>query len=266
MSRTIAFIQARMSSSRFPGKVLEPLGGMPMIVYMARRAGRAKLVDDVVIVTSADSSDDSLADAVQRAGMRVFRGDLNDVLGRYSAAAAAEGATEVIRLTGDCPLIDSAVIDAVIKARRDAKADYSSNVDPPTYPDGLDVECFTRAALDVANAKAKMPAEREHVTLWMRSEAAGLRKANHRSLADFSHIRLTIDYPDDMVVVRRLVSTLGRNGGNFDFYDLLRELAAQPNILDINRHVRNEGLAKSLSEQDSTSANRAQSSEKGASK
>lgn len=263
MSRTVAFIQARMSSSRFPGKVLEPLQGVPMIVYMARRAARARLLDDVVVVTSTDQSDHRLADVVARAGLRVFRGDLNDVLARYTAAAAFERATEVVRLTGDCPLVDPTVIDAVIQARRENQSDYSSNVDPPTYPDGLDVECFTRQVLDAAYARARMPAEREHVTLWMRSTSAGLRRANHRGLGDFSHIRLTVDYPDDLAAVRRLVSTLSQDG-DFDFYDMLRGLAAQPDILDINRHERNEGLAKSLGTPASGSGNDVHSSGKGA--
>lgn len=245
MNRTVAFIQARMSSTRFPGKVLEPLCGMPMIVFMARRVANAELLDDVVVATSTDATDDALAEAVIKAGLRVFRGDLNDVLGRYAAAAVLENATEVVRLTGDCPLIDPAIIDAVIQVRRHKEFDYSSNVDPPTYPDGLDVECFTREALDEANARASLPAEREHVTLWMRSEAAGLRRANHAGLANVSHLRLTVDYPDDLIVVRKLISKLGC-GVDFDFYDLLRQLAKNSEILDMNRHPRNEGLAKSL--------------------
>lgn len=265
MSKTVAFIQARMSSSRFPGKVVEPLQGLPMIVFMARRAARATLLDDVVIVTSIDASDDRLADEVQKAGLRVFRGDLNDVLSRYVAAAAAEEATEIVRLTGDCPLIDPAVIDAVIRLRRDAGADYSSNVDPPTYPDGLDVECFSRAALDVASVQAQTAPEREHVTLWMRSPQAGLKRVNHRGIADFSHVRLTVDYPDDLTAVRGLLSTLN-DPERFDFYDLLRALAAHPDILDINRHTRNEGLAKSLAAQSPSPENILQSSVTGASR
>jgi spore coat polysaccharide biosynthesis protein SpsF len=101
---TVALIQARMSSSRLPGKVLEPLQGLPLIVYMARRAARARHLDSVQVVTSTDASDDALADAVAAAGLRVFRGDLNDVLKRYADAAAACDAAEVVRLTGDCPL------------------------------------------------------------------------------------------------------------------------------------------------------------------
>lgn len=245
MTRAFAFIQARMSSSRLPGKVLAPVQGLPMIVYMVQRVLRARHLDGVVVVTSTDPSDDALAAAVVSASLPVFRGDLNDVLKRYADAAEAYGADEVVRLTGDCPLIDSAVIDAVVDARRAAGADYASNVDPPTFPDGLDTECCTRETLDRANRLARMPAEREHVTLWMRSEAASLRRANVRALADLSHLRLTVDYADDLEVVRR-IAALDSAAHPIDMFDILRILSSQPEILSLNPHARNEGLAKSL--------------------
>src|SRR5262245_21501901 len=194
----IAFIQARMSSSRFPGKVLEDLAGVPTIVFMVQRARRARLLDRVVVVTSTDASDQPLADVLARHGIDCFRGDLHDVLARFSAAAAHYGAAEVMRLTGDCPLIDPAVIDRVIRLRRDSGADYASNVDSPTFPDGLDVEFCTRAALDRCAREARAQPEREHVTLWMRGDAAGLKRANLRAIVDCSSLRLTVDYPDDL--------------------------------------------------------------------
>lgn len=245
MSRCVAFIQARMSSSRLPGKVLEPIDGVPSIVFMVQRARRARLLDDVVVVTSTDASDDPLAQALQSHGVACFRGDLHDVLERYAQAALAHHADEVVRLTGDCPLIDPAVIDAVVALRRSASADYASNVDPPTYPDGLDCECFSAAALRRAAAEARQAPEREHVTLWMRSEAAGLRRANHRGLVDASHLRLTVDYPNDLSAVRQLVTALAAQP-TFDYYDMLRALEARRQILALNPHARNEGLAASL--------------------
>jgi len=243
MTRTVALIQARMSSSRFPGKVLELVNGVPMIVYMARRAARARLLDEVVIVTSTDARDDRLASVLTEASLPVFRGDLIDVLKRYADAARSQSADVIVRLTGDCPLTDPAVIDAVIVARRSAGADYASNVDPPTYPDGFDVECCTRDALERAHRSARQPAEREHVTLWMRSEAAALRRANVRAVANLSHVRLTVDYPDDLEAVRRLVAHESAELP-LDLFDILRLLSAQPEILAINVHARNEALAK----------------------
>jgi spore coat polysaccharide biosynthesis protein SpsF (cytidylyltransferase family) len=242
MSRCIAFIQARMSSSRFPGKVLEPIGEMPAIEYMVRRVRRCRTLEAVVVVTSTDPSDDRLADTLDRAGIPSFRGDLHDVLRRFSEAARAFDAHEVVRLTGDCPLIDPEVVDDVVMLRRAQGADYASNVDPPTYPDGLDCECFTRDALDAAERCASAGPEREHVTLWMRSVASRLRRVNHRCIVDASHLRLTVDYPDDLVAVRGLVSALGPNDG-FGLFDLLRVLERRRDILDLNPHARNESLA-----------------------
>jgi spore coat polysaccharide biosynthesis protein SpsF len=248
MSSCIAFIQARMSSSRFPGKVLEELGGLPTIVFMVQRARRARLLDEVVVVTSTDVSDQPLADALARHGIKCFRGDLNDVLARFAAAAAHFGATEVMRLTGDCPLVDPDTVDRVIRARREAGADYSSNVDPPTYPDGLDVEFFTREALDRCAREARTQPEREHVTLWMRDPAAGLRRVNVRAIVDCSSLRLTVDYPDDLALLRRLAQLAGEQFATLDLFGLLRMLDAHPQATHMNPHARNEGLARSLAE------------------
>lgn len=243
MTKTIAFIQARTSSSRFPGKVLEPLGGLPMIVFMARRARRARSLDDVVVVTSTDPSDDALHDCLRSYSLPCFRGSLDDVLGRFGAAAAAHPADAFVRLTGDCPLIDPEVIDAVVAQRMREGADYGANTDPPSFPDGLDVECFTASALFRAVASARLPSEREHVTVWMRSAAASLVRSNHVGVADLSALRLTVDYPDDLAVVRAIVAAAPVD---FDLYDVLRILAGQPALLHANRHTRNEGLAASL--------------------
>lgn len=244
-TRTVAFIQARMSSNRYPGKVLESLQGEPMIVYMVRRVQRARRLDDVVVVTSCESSDDPLVDRLVAAGIPSFRGSLDDVLKRYVDAARQHDASEIVRLTGDCPLVDPGVIDAVISARRKDGAEYASNVEPPTYPDGLDVECFTRELLERAHSHATRPPDREHVTLWMRDPANGVRRANVSAVADLSHLRLTVDYEDDMQAVRRIAANLEHVGG-FDLFDMLRVVTMQPDIVNLNPHSRNEGLAKSL--------------------
>ena len=256
MSDCIAFIQARMSSSRFPGKVLEELGGLPTIVFMVQRARRARLLDRVVVVTSTDPSDQPLADLLARHGVDCFRGDLDDVLARFAAAAAHFGADEVMRLTGDCPLIDPAIIDRVIRARRESGADYASNIDPPTYPDGLDVEFFTRAALDRCAREARTQPEREHVTLWMRGAAAGLRRVNQRAVVDCSSLRLTVDYPGDLAALRRLAELAGTRFGGLDFHDLLRMLDEHPEITLMNPHARNEGLVRSLAAEAAKEASR----------
>ena len=246
MSKILALLQARMSSSRFPGKVLEPLGGVPMIVFMVERARRARRLDDVVVVTSVDQSDDPLADTLAGQGISCFRGDLHDVLGRYAAAAEAYAADIIVRLTGDCPLVDATIIDEIVDLLVNERADYASNIDPPTYADGLDVEAFTRAALDAAHARATALADREHVTLWMRSEGAGLKRSSRRAIVDSSHLRLTVDYRDDLELVRHLIHMVDADRSGFDHYDILRCLDQHRELLEINRHARNEGLTHSV--------------------
>lgn len=246
MSKTVALIQARMSSSRYPGKVLEDLAGRPLIVYMVERASRARSLDKVVVVTSVDATDDALCAVLQHHGIGFLRGDLEDVLARFKHAADHLHATEIVRLTGDCPLVDPEIVDAVVAARADSQVDYASNVDPPTFPDGFDVECFSMETLQRAFLNATDAAEREHVTLWMRSPRSGLTRHNVRALADLSHLRLTVDYPDDLDVVRRVVSACEVNGRPPDLFDILRVLSRNPEIRLGNPHVRNEGSAKSL--------------------
>lgn len=246
VSRTVALIQARVSSTRFPGKVLEDLAGLPMIVFMVERVRQAATLDDVVVVTSTDASDDSLAQVLARHRIACFRGDLHDVLARYAAAAAHEQASEIVRLTGDCPLLDPSIVDRVVTARRQAGVDYASNIDPPTYPDGFDVEVFTSAALARAHSEARLPSEREHVTPWMRTAVAGMRRVNCQAIADFSSLRLTVDYPDDLRAVRAVVAQLASSRPTFDAFDVLRCLSQRADIRSMNAHERNEGYAKSL--------------------
>jgi len=231
-----------MSSSRFAGKVLEPICGTPSILFMVARARRAAMLDEVKVVTSVDASDEPLAALLEAHDVPFFRGSLDDVLSRYVAAAEESGAEIVVRLTGDCPLIDPAIIDGVVRLLVDSGADYASNIDPPSYADGLDVECFTRAALDRAHREARLPPEREHVTLWMRTEAAGLDRRNLAAIADSSRLRLTVDYPDDLEVVRGLVDMLGGREAEFDQYDMMRALDRKRDLLQRNRHLRNEAL------------------------
>lgn len=239
MPDTVALVQARMSSSRLPGKVLAELGGLPMICFMVERVRRTKLVDAVAVLTSDDPSDDPLAAAAETHGIAVVRGPLDDVLARYVVGADAFGATTILRLTGDCPLIDPALIDQVIALHRSTGADYASNIEPPGFADGMDTEIFTRNLLDRANRFATKQPEREHVTLWMRDPENAVTRANLAAVAPASHLRLTVDYQDDLDLVRRVVAALGKD---CDYFDILRLLQQESGLLDANPHQRNEAL------------------------
>jgi len=242
-ARTVAILQARLSSSRLPGKVLLPLGGKPLIAFMIERVRRAGSIDELVLATSRQASDDPLADAVEALGVRVVRGPLEDVLARFALAAELTSPDVIVRLTGDCPLIDPVLIDRVVDQVVSGAAAYASNCLPPTYPDGLDCEAFTAELLRAAHHEARLASEREHVTPWIRDACAG-RMAAVRSTFDLSNLRWTIDYPDDLVHVRAMVDLLGEKAVHADLFDLLR--AHEALKLGNNVRSRNEGYAKSL--------------------
>jgi spore coat polysaccharide biosynthesis protein SpsF len=165
---TVAVLQARMSSSRLPGKVMRPILGQPMIALQIERVRRSRRLAEVVVATSIDPSDDPLADFLSSIGVRVVRGPLDDVLGRFIAVIDTLGLTgDLVRLTADCPLADPEVIDACIDLRKQGGFDYASNGRLRTYPRGLDVEVFRIQALQQAARETNAPYDREHVTPWL---------------------------------------------------------------------------------------------------
>lgn len=242
--KTVAIIQARMGSSRFPGKVLEPLAGRPSIVFMAERVRRARTIDTLCVATSCDPSDDALAELVEGAGFPVFRGSLDDVLDRFLGAAHMLDAEIVVRLTGDCPLSDPDVIDRVVNLLVTERLDYASNAAPPTFPDGLDVEAMTMATLEEADRDASAGSDREHVTLFVRNHPERFRAGCIDSEVDCSDLRWTVDYPDDLELVRALVDAVADPVGA-DRFDFLRASDAR-RLSTWTSHARNEGLAASL--------------------
>ncbi len=239
---TVALIQARMSSSRFPGKVLSDLGGKPMILSMLDRVGHAQSLSNYIVVTSNSPSDDPLASVLSDVGQPVFRGSLGDVLDRFKKASDVYPADNYVRLTGDCPLIDPAMIDRVVDLLNSSGADYASNIEPATFADGMDVEAFSRRVLVRAHHEASAEHDREHVTLWMRSETAALKRANIASFVDGSGLRLTVDYPDDLEDVRSVVSALGNDPQQSDYYAILRYLDSRRGLAQRTSHIRNEAL------------------------
>jgi spore coat polysaccharide biosynthesis protein SpsF len=247
--RTTAIVQARLSSSRLPGKALMPLNGLPMILFMLERVKRARLIDEIVMATSTDRSDDELAAVVAAAGFRVHRGPLDDVLARFAGAVQGHPADWIVRLTGDCPLIDPQVVDHVIMLAQVQRHDYANNVESPSYPDGLDVEVFTRAALLQAAAEARLPSEREHVTPFIRNRPEQFKLGELRCPVDLSALRWTVDHPDDLELVRALVAAVVARGDDplrVDLFDLVRVVDTRPELMSINPHERNEGYLKSL--------------------
>jgi spore coat polysaccharide biosynthesis protein SpsF len=245
--RTIAVLQARTSSSRLPGKVLCELAGKPMIVRQIERIRRARLLDGLVVATSADASDDELARVIVAEGIAVFRGSLDDVLGRFVGALAQYPAEHVVRLTGDCPLADPDVIDGVIAHHLAGAADISGNQNQPTFPDGLDVEIVRADCLREAATEATLKLEREHATQFFYRRPERFRIAHYKTHPDLSALRWTVDEPQDLAFVRAVYDALLPSKADFGWRDVLELLHEQPDLSTINAgFARNEGLARSL--------------------
>jgi spore coat polysaccharide biosynthesis protein SpsF len=242
--RVVAVIQARMSSSRLPGKVLMPIAGRPLLAFMVERVRRAKLLDAIVVATS----DDPMAAMLIENDIAVWRGSLDNVLTRFHDAALSQNADVVLRLTGDCPLIEPQLIDACVNMLAGQCLDYVSNTTPPTYPDGLDVEAMTMSALSQTEKEATLVSEREHVTPFIRRYPDRFTNSALTSAIDFSALRWTVDYADDLDTVRAMVDAIEGDPVLADRFDFLRVID-QLKLSDTSaRHARNEGLAKSLRE------------------
>ena len=205
---TVAVIQARCGSTRFPRKVLAPLQGRPMLAHIIERVSRASLVDQVVVATTDLERDDPVAELTLESGAGLTRGSEDDVLSRYVQAAREHAADVIVRITADCPLTDPAVVDAVIRTRADIDADYASNVEPPTFPEGFDCEVFTAECLRRVDGEATLAYEREHVTVRVRERLGEFRTAHLAHDPDLSWMRLTVDVPADLARVARLLDAL----------------------------------------------------------
>lgn len=246
-ARVLGILQARTTSSRLPAKVLAPIRGRAMILRQVERVARARTLDDLVVATSDDASDDGLAALLAREGIAVHRGPLDDVLARFLGALDARPAEHAVRLTGDCPLIDPAVIDATVALHRAEGAVYTSNCAHPTFPDGLDVEVIQAEALRAAAAEARLPSEREHVTPFLRARPARFHLAELSAPVDRSALRFTVDTPADLAFVRAVYDALHPGDPAFGTEAVLALLDARPDIAALNAgQVRNAGYARSL--------------------
>ena len=244
---TIAIIQARQSSTRLPGKVLLPLAGRPVPVldWVFRAAQAIPGVDKAVIATSDQPADDSIVAWAAERGAPCHRGPLDDVLARFALTAKAEGADIVLRLTADCPLLDPQVCGLTLAMLKRQGLDYVGTDD--TWPDGLDCEVFTAAALAIAQAEASTSFQREHVTPFLRGLHDRFRIGSISCpLPDLSHERWTLDEPCDLEMLQQLTMRLPDQTRPPAFLDVLAVLDANPELRALNRAImRNEGAAKS---------------------
>lgn len=245
--KTIALIQARMSSSRLPGKVLQDIAGQPMLLQVIHRAQQAKSIDTVAVVTSTQDEDDAIERLCQENRVPCFRGSLDDVLDRYYQAAIHFQADAVVRLTADCPLLDPAIIEQVVRTFHGNSFDYVANILEITYPDGLDTEVFTFETLERAWREARLKSEREHVTVYILKHPELFRLGSVKQAEDLSALRWTVDTPWDLEFVRTVYSFFP--DADFGMMDIVKVMREHPEMSEINSaQQRNEGYQKSLRE------------------
>ena len=240
----VAIVQARMGSKRLPNKVMKQIMGVPMIELLLARLDCATEVNKIVVATSEDTCNNLLTDHVSALGYFCYRGSENDVLDRYFQAAKIAAADVVVRITGDCPLIDPSLVDEAISRFKDAGVDYLSNSLPPSYPDGLDIEVFTFEALERAALEAEKNSEREHVTLYLR-EPGKFRQVLISNGEDLSALRWTVDELADFEVVTNVFAHFAPDI-HFTWQKVLELQCNQPELFAANQLIiRNEGLTMS---------------------
>jgi spore coat polysaccharide biosynthesis protein SpsF len=239
--KPVAIIQARMASTRLPGKVLLDLGGDTVLARVVHRVRRSKLIGQIVIATTKDSRDDPIVAECQRLGVTCFRGEELDVLDRYYRAVEAANADAIVRITSDCPLIEPEIIDKVILAFLDRNPDYASNTRTRTYPRGLDTEIMTAAALARAWGEARRDYQRAHVTPYLYENPDQFHILQVVGERDYSDHRWTLDTPEDLAFLRALYARMGSDD-HVQWLELLSLLEREPELVEINRHVTMKSL------------------------
>ncbi|HEX4450650.1 MAG TPA: glycosyltransferase family protein [Kofleriaceae bacterium] len=237
MTKTAAIIQARLGSSRLPGKVLADLAGDTMLARVVQRSRAAALVDEVVVATTTNASDDPVCAEADRLGVRWYRGSEQDVLARYVGATHECGADVVVRITSDCPLLDPGVVDRVVGALTRSR-DYASNTHVRTYPRGLDVEAFHAGTLERIARLATSPAAHEHVTAFV-MERPALFSIRHvvAAHADDSDLRWTVDTAEDIALVRALYARFDLATQITPYRALVQAVRVNPELAAVNSHV-----------------------------
>jgi spore coat polysaccharide biosynthesis protein SpsF len=239
--KTVAIVQARMGSTRLPGKVLRPLCGRPMLAQQVRRIAACTTVSEIVLATTTAASDNAIADLASELGVRCFRGSEQDVLWRFVGAARATRAEVVVRLTADCPLIDPQVIDGVVRAlqQRFHSFDYAANVLERSYPRGLDAEALFMDVLERMHRIGRTPSAREHVTLDIRQRPDLFACYSVVDPAgDNSDLRWTVDTVEDFALVERLYEDLGLGETLRPYHEVLAHVRANPQLATLNAHIQ----------------------------
>jgi spore coat polysaccharide biosynthesis protein SpsF len=241
--KVVAIIQARMGSTRLPGKVMMDLAGEPVLVRVINRVRRASKIYEVIVATTTNSDDNIIVDLCQARGWPVFRGSEQDVLDRYYRTAVAVGAEAILRITSDCPLIEPEIIDAIVLEflSRYPNIDYASNTIERSYPRGLDVGIMSFEALKKAWIEDRNPAWREHVTQYIIRNPDLFRIHGVENDIDYSYMRWTVDTPEDLAFIRKIYDYFRHDA--FNWKEVLRLLELNPEWLEINRNIKQKSVS-----------------------
>ena len=239
--RTIAAIQARLGSTRLPEKVMADLGGLPMVMQIARRLAAASALDEVVIATTSEPSDAPLAAACEAAGLRVHRGAVDDLVARLHGAAEAFNADVLVRVWGDCPCVDPVVVDACVTTLTSHGHLFASTMRPPgrTLPLGLDIEVYRRSCLSAILEGSNDPFFREFPVEFVNQRIDDAQIGSYRYHSDASELHITVDYPEDLTFARAIFAALDRSDRIFGVDELVEWMTS-----DAGRAAKPEGLAR----------------------
>lgn len=239
-----AFIQARMGSTRLPGKVLMEVKGKPLLGILVERLSRCHQLDQVVILTSNESCDYPIVDFCSQHHIPFFRGTEEDVLKRYYDAAVERNVDSVVRITSDCPLMDPKIVDQLVTEFRNSRpqCDYLSNTLKRTYPRGLDIEVFSFNALKIAHENAQRKEEREHVTLYMYRHPDKFLLKNSAHIPSLEKYRLTVDTKEDFELIRLILEHFYPDYSGFTLEDIVNLLVLHPSWLKINAHIEQKKI------------------------
>ena len=242
--KIVAIIQARMGSTRLPGKILKTVMNKTLLEYQLERVQQSVLIDEIVVATTEKNSDNVIVELCEQLGVNVYRGAECDVLSRYYEAAIEFKADVIVRLTSDCPLIDPIIIDQVIQLHLDQKTgiDYTSNTLARSFPRGLDTEVFSFKALEKAHENASLDSDREHVTAYLYTNRNQFQLANLKSIKNLGNHRWTVDMEEDFELIKRIIEALYPDYPQFSMQDVVDLLDENPTWLKINAHIEQKKL------------------------
>ena len=246
--KVVCLVQARVGSTRLPGKILKEICGKTILHHEIDRLKKCKEIDEIVIATTDKEDDDKIVNEAKKLSVKYFRGSENDVLSRFYYAAKENNADIIVRVTSDCPCIDFEILDKMLiyfkEKYKEKQVDYLSNTIKRTYPRGYDIEIFTFSALEKSYINAKKEYEREHVTPYIYDKTNNFLKLSFENKDDYSEYRVTLDTIEDFIVIKNIFENLYYKNPYFKLNDVVQYLNDNLHIVDINKHIEQKKLGE----------------------